>query len=78
MQLESPHLKESITATADSISELAFRMVGAQDPFAIVAQNELTFAQVLWTDTGFILEYQAGSLINTSDLNAPTSPLKRS
>ena len=62
MQLESPHLKESVPATSDSISELIFRLVGAQDPFAIVAQSEKTFAQVLWTDAGFVLEYQTGSI----------------
>jgi hypothetical protein len=62
MQLESPHLEVSVPASFENLSELIFRLVGADDPFAIVAKNELTFAQMLWTDTGFILEYQADSL----------------
>jgi hypothetical protein len=61
--LESPHLPSAVPATHISISELIPRLVGAQDPSAIVSGgDEQTYAQVTWTEGGFSFDYQAGTL----------------
>lgn len=64
MILESPHLPSPVPATHESIAALIPRLVGADDPFAIVssAGDQMTYAQVLWMPGGFILDYQAGRI----------------
>lgn len=64
MKLSSPHVEpeEGVAATPDNIAELIPRLVGAEDPFAIVGDSEQTYAQVLWVGGGFTLEHQAGSI----------------
>lgn len=63
MTVESPHLPEPLPATYANLAELVPRLVGAEDPFAIVRTgDEMTYAQVLWTGTGFSMDYQTGRI----------------
>lgn len=62
MTLESPHLSATVAATHASIAELIPRLVGAENPFAIVSADEMTYAQVLWTPSGFSFDYQTGRI----------------
>jgi hypothetical protein len=63
MRIESPHLPAPVPATREEIAALIPRLVGADDPFAIVSTGDpLTYAQVLWTGSGFVFEFQVGSL----------------
>ena len=62
MIIESPHLPHPEPATRVNLAELIPRLVGAEDPFAIVSSGDpLTYAQVLWTGDGFTMEYHTGS-----------------
>ena len=61
--IESPHLPSPTPATYRSLAELIPRLIGAADPYAIVSSGDpLTYAQVLWTGDGFLLEYQIGNV----------------
>jgi hypothetical protein len=61
MQLISSHLAHPVATTWQEIANLIARLVDGGGAYALVAQDETTYAQVLWTGSGFILEHQAGS-----------------
>lgn len=61
MQLISSHLAQPVAATWHEMASLVPRLVEGQGGYAIVAWDDMTFAQVQWTGSGFILEHQSGA-----------------
>ena len=61
MQIISPHLARPVAATWHDIADLIPRLLEGAGSYAVIAEDELTYAQVQWVDGGFILEHQAGS-----------------
>ena len=63
MHLTSPHLPERTPASRAVIETLIPALKGRDDPFAILDDgSEQTYTQVLWQPSGFILDYQEGSM----------------
>ena len=65
MTVESPHLKQPIEATADSIVEVIASLPRQKegDRFAVLSSGDpQVYIQTLSTPDGFQLEYQEGSI----------------
>jgi hypothetical protein len=45
-------------ATEAAIEDIVSALKGKTDPYVILSRFELTYVQALWTDQGFLLEYQ--------------------
>ena len=64
MKLISPTLCRDEEATPDGIVAAVSALKGKDDPYVILSQSELTYAQALWTEQGFVLEYQDQNVMN--------------
>lgn len=62
MQIEAPTLDVNCEATAELISDVISRLKGRSDPFAVLSSSDLSYMRALWTEDGFVLEYQDGSV----------------
>jgi hypothetical protein len=64
MIIYSPALDLDKEATEQDIESAVKSIQGLKDPFILIMKNEMNFAQVLWTEKGFIFEFQEISLAN--------------
>ncbi len=62
MNIECPALNISKTATENDLSEALAALPGKEDPYVILSKTDMTYMQALWTEDGFILEYQENSI----------------
>ena len=62
MNLSSYTLSIDEVATPKLIGEVISQLPNHEDPFATLAVDTYTYIQCLWTEDGFILEYQDGSI----------------
>ena len=76
MRLIAPALDRDEEATPEGIAEVIPLLKGKEDPFAILQQSELTYAQVLWTIEGYDLEYQDQNVMNHFQIQAPVPAQK--
>jgi hypothetical protein len=66
MQLSAPHRKEPVQATPQAIVDFINELPGKEYPFAVLGgSDELRFIQTWWTPSGFILEFQEGSVADS-------------
>ncbi|MCV6623252.1 MAG: hypothetical protein OIF51_16035 [Cellvibrionaceae bacterium] len=62
MYIEAPTLGIAEEASEDLIAEILAKLPYREDPFLILSNGDLTFMQTLWVESGFVLEYQEGSI----------------
>lgn len=62
MHIESPTLQLNETASVSALSAAALALEGKEDPFLILSKTPTSYMQALWTDDGFVLEYQEDSI----------------
>jgi hypothetical protein len=63
MNIEAPILKINQEASPSLIDETIRALKGKEvDPFAILSEDAMTYVQTVWTEHGFVLEYQEGSV----------------
>ena len=62
MNLSSYTLSIDEVASPKLIGEVIAQLPNREDPFAVLAIDKNTYMQCLWTEDGFVLEYQDGSI----------------
>ena len=62
MKLEAPTLNVNEAARVESIARVIRELEGRENPYAILSANDLTYVQALWTEDGYVVEYQEGSI----------------
>lgn len=62
MKIESPILNINEEATEGLVNKVIRALKSEKiDPFAILSDGDLTYVQTVWTENGFVLEFQEGS-----------------
>jgi hypothetical protein len=62
MKIKSPILNINEEATEDLVNKVIRALKSEKvGPFAILSSGELTYVQTVWTENGFVLEFQEGS-----------------
>jgi hypothetical protein len=62
MLLECPSLGLHEEASLKSLSTAVVGLEGKENPFLILSVNPMTYMQALWTEDGYVLECQDGSV----------------
>ncbi len=62
MILESPTLGINEEASLESIGRIIPKLKGKENPYAILRVSELEYVQTLWTEDGYEVEFQEGSI----------------
>ena len=62
MRLQAPGLSLNREANQQVVSDTLSQLKNCSDAVAILSRSELTYIRGLWTDQGYILEYQDGSV----------------
>ncbi len=74
MKLLAPTLNIDEAATAALIQEAVIGLQGKDDPYLILSYDDMTYAQTLWAGSGYLLEYQEGSIdqhyVSTIEIDA--------
>ncbi len=71
MRLIAPALGRDEEAKLEGIADVIPLLKGKDNPFVILEQSELTYAQALWTPEGYDLEYQEQNVMNHFQVTAP-------
>jgi hypothetical protein len=62
MKILCPTLNRDEIASEEAIAEIIPLLQNRPDPFIILEKDEMTYMQALWTEGGFDLEYQEGTI----------------
>ncbi|MCW8880356.1 MAG: hypothetical protein OQK51_25130 [Kangiellaceae bacterium] len=62
MKISSYTLQIDKEANESLIDEVISKLPERDDPFAILSKDDMNYMQCLWTEQGFILRYQEGSI----------------
>lgn len=64
MKLISPTLNIDQEATPRLVEKVVKKLVGRDYPFLILEKTEMTYMQSLWTENGYIIEYQEDDILH--------------
>ncbi len=62
MRIAAPTLNLDCEADEQTVLDALAQLENRTDPFVFLLRSELTYIQGLWTDKGYILEYQDGDV----------------
>lgn len=62
MRIAAPTLNLDCEADEQTVLDALAQLENRTDPFVFLLRSELTYVQGLWTDKGYILEYQDGDV----------------
>jgi hypothetical protein len=63
MMIICPALNRNEEASEAAIAEIIPLLEKKSDPFLILERDEMKYMQVLWTEGGYDLEYQEGTIL---------------
>jgi hypothetical protein len=62
MNISCPTLNIHQEASASVLTDALCSLKGSEDPYLILSKTDMTYMQTVWTENGFILEYQEESI----------------